>query len=232
MRRLLPEPAAGIDPYEAYGDQPGRWLRAGMVMSADGSVTDEEGWSDGLGGAADFRVFLTLRALADAILVGAATVRTGRMGPARLRAELRERRGRPSAPIVVVSNSLALDWSLPLFTAAETQTIVVTSHAAAKAVPDSVLLVAAGEQSVDLASAVRDLREELGLEHLLCEGGPALLSSLLRAGLVDELCLSIAPALIGGARHTRMLGELGGRAELRMSAVYAEDDVLFLRYFM
>ncbi|TDD74504.1 deaminase, partial [Actinomadura darangshiensis] len=93
MRRLLPEPAAaGVDPYDAYGNPPG--LRLGMVMSVDGSVTDAEGWTDGLGGAADFRVFRTLRALADAILVGAGTVRTGRLGPARLRRDLRARRGR------------------------------------------------------------------------------------------------------------------------------------------
>lgn len=231
MRRLLPEPAIDLDPYEAYGEVVGPWLRVGMVMSADGSVTDERGWSDLLGGDADFRVFLTLRALADAILVGAGTVRTGRMGPARLRPELRERRGRPPAPIVVVSNSLKLDWALPLFTKAETPPIVVTTRsAAAQAVPDSVRVVAVGEETVDLAAAVRELREGFGLRHLLCEGGPSLTSSLLRAGLVDELCLNIAPTLIGGARHTRLVGEIGDRAELELTAVYAEDDVLFLRY--
>ncbi|MGH3387462.1 MAG: dihydrofolate reductase family protein, partial [Actinomadura sp.] len=156
MRRLLPEPAADVDPYEAYGDVTRPWLRIGMVMSADGSVTDEEGWTDGLGGAADFRVFRTLRALADAILVGAGTVRTGRLGPARLRPDLRERRGRPPAPIVVISRSPALDWSLPLFTSAETPTLVVTSAAgrAAGRVPDSVPVLIAGDEDVDLALAV------------------------------------------------------------------------------
>ncbi|MQY07928.1 dihydrofolate reductase family protein [Actinomadura macrotermitis] len=228
MRRLLPEPAADVDPYEAYADAPA--LRIGMVMSVDGTVTDAEGWTDGLGGDADFRVFRTLRALADAILVGAATVRTGRLGPARLRPDLRARRGGPPAPIVVVSRSLELDWTLPLFTAAETPTIVVTSRAAAAARDVPVQVVAAGEHDVDLAEAVRALREDLGHERLLCEGGPALATALIGAGLADELCLNIAPALLGGARHTRLLNGLPGEVALDPAALYLDEGVLFVRY--
>ncbi|MFC4051922.1 dihydrofolate reductase family protein [Actinomadura syzygii] len=229
MRRLLPEPAAGgVDPYVAYGDAPG--LRLGMVMSADGSATDADGWTDGLGGAADFRVFRTLRALADAILVGAGTVRTGRLGPARLRPDLRARRGGPPAPIAVVSRAPDFDWTLPLFTEAETPTIVVTSRAARRKVPGGVRVVVAGEDDVDLPAAVRTLREDLGLERLLCEGGPALASALIRASLVDELCLNIAPTLLGTARHTRLLDGLDAEVPLDPAALYLDEGVLFLRY--
>ncbi|GAA2587347.1 dihydrofolate reductase family protein [Actinomadura fulvescens] len=229
MRRLLPEPATGVDPYEAYADAPG--LRIGMVMSADGSVTDAEGWTDGLGGDADFRVFRTLRALADAILVGAATVRTGRLGPARLRSDLRERRGGPPAPIVVVSRGLDLDWTLPIFTEAESPTIVVTTEAAAPAVPSGIRTVAAGHDELDLSAAVRELRETLGFERLLCEGGPALATSLIRAGLVDELCLNMAPALLGTTLGgTRLLGGLPVPVDLGLTALYEDEGVLFLRY--
>ncbi|RAY11669.1 deaminase [Actinomadura craniellae] len=228
MRRLLPEPAADIDPYAAYGDVTGPWLRVGMVMSADGSATDAEGWTDGLGGAADFRVFRTLRALADAILVGAETVRTGRLGPARLRPDLRVRRGRPPAPIVVVSRSLDLDWSLPLFTAAETPTLVVTSAAGAARAPAGIPLVVAGEDAIDFGAAVRALRDR-GLAHLLCEGGPALTASLLAAGLVDELCLNLAPTLVGDPGGPRLLGA-ASPAELELTALYTDEQVLFLRY--
>lgn len=236
MRRLFPEPADEVDPLETYGDVAGPWLRVGMVLSADGSVTDEEGWSDGLGGEADMRVFRTLRALADAILVGAATVRTGRLGPARLRPALRrhrEARGRRGpAPIVVVTRTAALDWSLPLFTEAETPTIVVTSRAAAASAPDPVRVVAVRENAdgLDLAEAVARLRDEHGLPHLLCEGGPALTTSLLRAGLVDELCLNVAPTLIGGPCHTRLLNDLTGRVDLTLREVCTDEGVLFLRY--
>jgi riboflavin biosynthesis pyrimidine reductase len=224
MRRLMPEPGAEIDPYEEYGIE-GPWLRIGMVMSADGSATDEEGWTNGLGGDADFRVFRILRALADGIMIGAATVRTGLIGPARLSAELRRRRGRPPAPIIVVSRSLDLDWSAPLFQSGDP--IVVTSDHAK--VPSGIRLVSAGDGDVDLPKAVRILREEHGIQHLLCEGGPALTTSILREGLADELCLNVAPTLIGSRDHTRLLGDTG-RQNLKLDAVYAEDQVLFLRY--
>ncbi|MEU8310694.1 dihydrofolate reductase family protein [Actinomadura sp. NPDC048955] len=229
MRRLLPEPSAGgVDPYDAYGDLPR--LRLGMVMSADGSVTDAEGWTDGLGGAADFRVFRSLRALAGAILVGAGTVRTGRLGPARLSGDLRARRGGPPAPIVVVSRSLDLDWTLPLFTEAETPTVVVTTRDARAKVPGHLQVVAEGEDDVDLPVAVRVLREDLGYGHLLCEGGPSLATALIKASLVDELCLNIAPALLGSARHTRLLEGLDAEVPLDPAALYLDEGVLFVRY--
>ena len=228
MRRLLPEPAAGVDPYESYGDLPG--LRRGMVVSGDGAATDAEGGTDGRGGDADFRVLRSLRALADAILVGAGTVRTGRLGPARLRHDLRARRGRPPAPIVVVSRSADLDWTLPLFTNAETPTIVVTSQSGRKNVPSGIQVVVEGEDNVDLPAAIRSLREDLGYEHLLCEGGPALATALFRASLVDELCLSIAPTLLGSPRHTRLLDGLETEVPLDPTALYIDEGVLFVRY--
>jgi riboflavin biosynthesis pyrimidine reductase len=238
MRRLLPEPPAEVDAFDAYGDVPGPWLRVGMVASADGSVTDEESWTLRLGGVADFRVFRALRALSDAILVGAGTIRTGRVGPHRMKSDLRARRavsGKPApAPIVVFSRSLDLDWGLQLFSDAESPTLVVTSAAALRGaeVPDEVRphVLVAGDVDVNLAGALRQLRTRFGLEHLLCEGGPALTTALIGAGLVDELCLNIAPTLIGNRHHTRMVEALAERAEMALTDVYHDDGVLFLRY--
>ncbi|MGB7818045.1 MAG: dihydrofolate reductase family protein, partial [Ornithinibacter sp.] len=59
------------------------------------------------------------------------------------------------------------------------------------------VLVAGGEH-VDLAGAVRTLAGR-GLRHLLCEGGPTLLTAALAAGIVDEMALSSAPVVVGGA---------------------------------
>jgi riboflavin biosynthesis pyrimidine reductase len=236
VRRLLPPPAGEIDPFDAYGDRSGELVRIGMVMSADGSATDERRWTDGLGGAADLRVFRALRALADGILVGGNTVRTGLMGPHRLAAELRERRtaaGRPApAPVVVVSRSLRLDWSHRLFTEADpaSPTIVVTTEEAASAVPTGVPVLAAGTGEVDLAVAVRRLRDEYGMAQLLCEGGPRLAAQLVDRRIADELCLTLAPSLVGGRHHTPLLDHLDKRADLALYALYEEDGVLFLRY--
>jgi riboflavin biosynthesis pyrimidine reductase len=236
VRRLLPQPTGEIDPFTAYSDDRRDLVRIGMVMSIDGSATDDQGWTDGLGGAPDLRAFRALRALADGILVGASTVRTGRVGPHRLAPDLRERRaaiGKPApAPIIVPSRTLDLDWTHRLFTGAHpaSPTIVVTSEAAAPAAPPGVTVLTAGATEVDLGTAVRRLRDEYGIRHLLCEGGPQLATQLVDRGIADELCLTLAPTLVGGRHHLRLLGDLDKRVEPSLSGLYEEDGVLFLRY--
>jgi len=199
----------------------------------DGSATDEDGWTDGLGGDADFRVFRVLRAHADGIMMGAATVRTGRIRAHRMRPELRERRaaaGRPEpAPIIVVSRSLELDFGAPPFTDAVTPTILVTCGDARVPAPYRDRTVVAGGSRVDLPAAVAELRDRFGVRHLLCEGGPSLAGALIAAGLADELCLSVAPALIGDAHRTPLVS-LAGRAAATLTGVAEDDGVLFLRY--
>lgn len=236
VRRLIPEPSTPIDPWQAYDDQAADWLRLGMVTSLDGSATDEHGRSGGLGGEPDHRIFHTLRGLCDAILVGAGTIRTEGYGPHRPSGDLRERRiasGRtPAAPIVVVTRSLRLDWSSPLFTQAAAPTVVVTCAAATtrRSPPASVPLVVAGDTSVDLDDALRQLRAAHGLRQLLCEGGPRLAAGLLAAGLVDEMCLTLAPSLVGAGHRAPLLRHLAHRVDLTLTALHEDDGVLLARY--
>lgn len=231
MRRLLPEPAAEVDPFDLYADAPP--VRVGMVASLDGSATDEDGWTGGLGGAADLRVLKVLRAHADGIMMGAATVRTGRIRAHRMSPELRERRaaaGRPEpAPMIVVSRSLDLDFDGPPFTDAATPTVLVTCGDAKTPVPYRDRTVVAGDDAVDLPAAVAELRARFGVRHLLCEGGPALAGALIGAGLADELCLSVAPTLIGDAHRTPLVS-LSERIGATLTGVATDDGVLFLRY--
>ncbi|MEU4528412.1 dihydrofolate reductase family protein [Micromonospora ureilytica] len=236
VRQLLPSPHGEVDPYHAYDDLPPSAVRLNLVMTVDGSVGDHEQWTDSLGGAADFHVFRSLRALADGIMVGASTVRTGRVGPHRptkILAARRVERGLPAtAPIIVVSQSLQLDWSHRLFTEAVVPTVVVTSAAARRSVQtsDSVRIVTAGEDTIDLRSAVRHLQDDLGLRHLLCEGGPTLATAMLEEQLIDEFCLSLAPSLIGGQHHLQLLGNLRKRIDLQLAALYEADNTIFARY--
>ena len=240
MRRLHPDPAADVDPYEEYavGDVAAH-LRVNMVLSADGRATDREGRSGGLGGEGDKEVFRALRAQADAILVGAGTVRTEGYGPHRMRADLRERRildGRPlPAPIVVVSRSLDLPFDGPLFTEAETPTIVLSCQAAPaegrQAAARAGILLIAGEDDIDLALGVSTLGERFGLCHLLCEGGPTLNGPLFAAGLVDELCLTLSPLLVGDAGPS-LVGDLPEGRALTLRHVLEHDGELYLRYGM
>ncbi|MFH8337705.1 pyrimidine reductase family protein [Streptomyces sp. AM6-12] len=182
------------------------WLRANMVSSLDGAA-QHDGHSQPISSATDMRVFGTLRALADVVVVGAETVRQEGYRPARARAEFaaaREAAGQGPAPaIAVVTASLELDFSLPLFTSPVVPTLVLTGAAAA---PERVAaaekagarVVVAGEgMGVDPERAVRALAG-LGHHRLLTEGGPRLLGQLIAAEVLDELCLTLSPTLTAG----------------------------------
>jgi riboflavin-specific deaminase-like protein len=220
----------------------GHWLRANMVASVDGAVVGPDHRAGTLGTPADRRVFGLLRALSDAVVVGAGTVRVEGYGPARVRpalAALRAERGqRPVPAIVVVSRSLDLDLTSPLFTAAAERTVVVTGEASDPERRSDVGRVAhvvvAGETDVDLTAAVAALVER-GLCRLLCEGGPTLLEQVVAAGLLDELCLTLAPLIVGGAAgrilHGPGPGPLGGGlVPLQLAQVLEEDGTLLTRW--
>lgn len=239
MRRLLPTPAAEIDAYDLYrpADPLAPVLRLDMVAAADGAATDADDRTAGLGGPGDLEVFRSLRALADVILVGAGTVRAEGYGPHRLSQAMAARRaadGRSGpAPLAVVTRAVDLDFAAPLFTETAVPTIVVTCAAAPRDRRDAAAkagrLIVAGDTHVDLGMALRVLRDDFGLPHVLCEGGPTLNATLLTAGLVDELCLSLAPRLIGG-RPRRIVAEAGPGADLRLVALAESDGELYLRY--
>jgi riboflavin-specific deaminase-like protein len=238
VRRLLPD-AADLDDaglVEAYRLPPGRSLRVNFVVSLDGAVT-VEGRSEALGSAGDQRIFTLLRALADGVLVGHGTAAAEGYGPVtadspvgRLRVSL----GRPAtAPVVVVSRRASLDPDSRLVTAAVSPTVLVTcatsdaDRRAALAAAGVTVLVC-GEDDVDLPLALDRLADQ-GIEQVLCEGGPHLFRAALTAGVVDELDLTVAPALVGG--ETRLLDAgLPGVRRLQTLQVLEEDGVLFTRF--
>ena len=235
LRPLLPADApAGRSLEDWYDAPPAPLLRAGFVLSTDGGIA-ADGSSLPLSGPADKAVFQALRATSDAVVVGAGTVRREDYGPVRLRESGRawrashDREGLP--PLVVVSRSLDLDPAARCF-GGDVRTVVLTCAAAPARARDRLAEVAdvlvAGDEAVDLPAGLGALRER-GLVRLLCEGGPALLTDLLRAGLVDELCLTSTPVLLGNA--PRLTGELPAHVPLRLLHLLdAGDGVLFARY--
>ena len=241
MRMIFPSP--GDDDLDlpalaaAYAYPRERWLRANFVSSADGAA-HLDGLSGGLSSAADKRVFGILRVLTDVVLVGAGTARDEGYKPARRRDSLASlRAGRPAAPpIALVSRSLGLDLTAPLFTeaAADARTIVITcaaSDAGLRAEAAKVAdVIVAGDESVDLAAAVTELAGR-GLSRVLCEGGPHLLGDLKAAGLVDELCLSLSPVLAGPGASRIVAGQHSPARPLALKQVIADDGFLFCRYF-
>ena len=224
----------------AYPDQVnhGRpWLRANMVTGLDGGAR-LEGLSEGLSGDADKRIFGVLRALSDVVLVGAQTVRAEGYRPARARAEFaaaRQAAGQAPAPVIaIVSRSLELDLTAPLFTQPLVRTVVITTEdapaGARAAVAEVADVILAGEGSVDLAAAVAALAGR-GWTRLLSEGGPHLLGQLAAGGLLDELCLSLAPLITGGDAPRIVQGaQMPDVQRMRLVSLIEQKGFLFARY--
>lgn len=213
-----------------------------MVTSVDGA-TAVDGASGALGGEGDKLVFRAARSVADTIVVGAGTAIAESYGPPVLPEELIAARvadGQDALPrIVVVSNSLGSitrnpeSLAIPLFSTEGFRPTVVT---AASTPQDRVSMlqevadvVVVGESEVDLPAMFARLRSE-GTNHALLEGGPTLNGHMIAAGLVDEVLLTFAPALVAGPSNRFAHGPGGQAHSLRLERVLEGDSHLFLRY--
>lgn len=200
---------------------PVRGVRAMMVQTLDGAAHGADGRSGSINDAADRRVFEVVRAAADAVLVGAGTVRREGYRALRTAAPLvpaRTARGQAAHPVLVV---VTRRGDLPVeVLEAEPRPYVATvddapflGHLRAH-LPPGRLLVHPDEVDV---RRVLDTLAGAGLASVLLEGGPALLGRVLTAGLVDELCLTRTPLVVGGDAGRVVAGPWldGGRADLR-----------------
>jgi riboflavin biosynthesis pyrimidine reductase len=244
VRRLFPDPGepadAGLDGAAALagasGVPAGRHLRVNFVAALDGAIS-VEGRSGGLGSPGDRRVFRVLRALADAVLVGAGTAAAEGYRPMTADSPvglIRGQLGRPAvAPVVIVSRRASLAPTDQLVTGAVTPTHLVTCAAAdpdrrAALTAAGVRVHVCGDDDVDLLTALDALAHH-GLEQVLCEGGPALFRAALAAGVVDELDLTTAPLLVGGGPGL-LPSALPTPARAQLTQLLTEDDVLFARW--
>jgi riboflavin biosynthesis pyrimidine reductase len=238
MRQLIPEVRAlrGREDIEAvYGLAPGRHLRVNFAASLDG-VVELDGRSASLAGPADLDAFMAMRAVADAILVGAGTVRAERYGPVKLDEGARRRRlgrGQAELPRLAVVTGTGDLGPKSAALAEASRPLLVTSAAAARAHPEIHLVgevVVCGESSVDPARALHELTS-MGLGRVLCEGGPTLLGALLQAGVVDELCVTISP-LLAGEGHRRLTSgtRLPEPVRFRILGLLEADGMLIASY--
>jgi riboflavin biosynthesis pyrimidine reductase len=207
-----------------------------MVTSLDGA-TALAGVSGGLGGDGDRAVFAVIRAVPDVIVVAAGTARAENYGSPTLdEAHRARRRARGQAPVpelAVVTRSLDLDPDSRLFAEGHRPLVLTVDDAPPdrRAALDPVAeLVEVGHGDVDLPAAMAVLADR-GHDVALLEGGPALNGQFVAAELVDELCLSIAPVLVGGASKRLAVGPEHSSPEgMALAHVLTHDDALFVRY--
>ena len=219
LRRLLPEPGEVMAEEACAGmrlgdlappDRP--YLVLNMVSTLDGRITID-GRSGAIGDEADRELFFGLRTQADAVMVGAGTIRAERYGRLVRKPERRARRVaeglEPDPLAIVVSARLRLPEDVPLLQDEHSTVAVLTASGEELGDTRAKLHYLRGPPGIDLElrPLLQRLRTEFGVRSILCEGGPTLNESLIREGLVDELFLSLAPKLAGGPPLTILSGE-------------------------
>ena len=215
MRRLFEHPTDQVTVREAYevhrprpADRP--WLGVCMVASIDGSTVIDSN-SRALSSKTDQEVLLTLRDLADVILVGAATVRIEGYGPPR----------KAGQRVGVVSRTGNVDVTSTLFTSGAGFLIIPED-----APPTSVDAVRAGVGEVDFAGALG----QLSADFVQAEGGAQLNGALSTADVIDEINLTISPQLAGGDGPRVTSGSVQMSRRMRLAHVLEDDGFLFTRY--
>lgn len=197
-------------------------LRVNLVATLDGGTADAAGTTSGLTTGADRAVLGAIRSVSDTVLIGAATLRaegslvprtthltvlttTGDFTGARVRDDIEPGR------VLVVGPAGVEDRARRTFQA-----------------PFDFFAVD-GERAVPLSEMLGALRDR-GLGRVVCEGGPRLAGQLLAAGLVDELCLTTVPRLIG-TPAVLFRGAVPGPRELDLLHLLADDTgALYARW--
>jgi len=183
------------------------FILVNMAMTADGKIATANRAVTSFGSARDREHLLELRATADAVMAGARTVDSAAInlgpGPAKFRRSRLKNGLMENNLRVIVSGNGSLNPAAEIFQHRFSPILVLTTGRASKArlrqlraLADKVKVC--GRQEINFREAFCWLRGKWGVKRLLCEGGGGLNDALFRAGLVDELHLTICPKIFGG----------------------------------
>lgn len=233
-----PSGAAALAERLGLWDDPGRGERprvvAAMIGSADGRAT-VDGRAGGLGSPADRSVLRELRTAADALLVGSTTLIAENyatvLDPPQQ--DARAARGLPRTP-VMATVSRGMDprlFEIPLLSEEGQRVLICTeSPADPPSLRAAVQVARMAPGTLTAGACLRRLRED-GVRVVVSEGGPTLLRELLAGGLVDDLVLTIAPALVAGSGRSVVHGPVfDPPLGLELREVLRGEDHLFLHY--
>ena len=186
---------------------------ATFAITVDGKVTTKNFGPVDFTSREDKLHLFRQRALADAVLIGHTSLERDnvRLGlPADLQ-ELRSKRGQSRSPIrVIISNKGRIDERLKIFQSDISPIIVFSTKRMPqknqKALQTKATLHLTDAKHVDLAVMLKTLRNQYKIGTLACEGGPTLFRALLEEDLIDQLNLTIAPHMFGGATAPTLTG--------------------------
>lgn len=211
-----------VDLMSAYAwPAQGLWLRAMMVMSLDGVIAGPDDKSGSISCKTDRDIMNVVRDGAQAVLIGASTMRAERYGPMRR-----------DAVLVLVSLSLDLPWDAPVFRESTHTPLVLTGT---NADPDALRIAQSHAQvlqrpnlQTDASQIVAALHGE-GLQRIVCEGGAQLLGSLVAAQAVDEFDVAVSPILMF-AGQPLLEAKLPSPVPLELVHAIADEGFLFTKY--
>jgi riboflavin-specific deaminase-like protein len=206
------------------------------VSSVDGR-TAVGGKAAAIGSVTDRQTMRTLRSKADAVMIGAGTLRAERLTLGLDETGVPQ----PLAIIVTATGDVPLEEHLIVEDGQEV--LILLSDEAPERVVERLLTLAPvmrvpadSTGAVDLENALLALEAERGVESLVVEGGPGLNHALISLNLVDELFLTVAPGLLGGSADQTLTLLRGptlparDRPTLDLVSIHLSGDELFLRY--
>src|SRR5437773_3031574 len=190
------------------------FVSATFAMTVDGKITTKEFSPVDFTSREDKLHLFRQRALADAVLIGHSTLKRDNVRLGVPQADLREARielGQAPYPVrVIVSDKGKIDNRLNIFQSDISPIIIFSTRRMPwkyqEALEKKATLHLSNAEHVDLAAALHTLRDKYKIRTVACEGGPTLFRSLLERGLVDQLNLTIAPYMFGGAKAPTLTG--------------------------
>ena len=187
---------------------------ATFAMTVDGKITTRNFSPVDFTSREDKLHLFRQRSLADAVLIGHTTLERDNVRLGLPQTELREariKRGQSPYPLrVIISNEGKIDSRLKIFQSDISPIIIFSTTRMPRnyrcALMERATLHLSNSRHVDLVEMLHRLRTEYKVRMIACEGGATLFRSLLEQGLVDQLNLTIAPYLFGGAAAPTLTG--------------------------
>jgi riboflavin-specific deaminase-like protein len=224
--------------------RPGPFVFSNFAITADGKIAFADHQFTPFTSKRDLEHMMELRATADAVLSGARTVdlTTATLGPGgakyrrlRLKRGLREYNLR-----IIVSGKCSVNPNAEIFKHTFSPLIILTTKRAPatarrRLAEQGAEVKICGDREINFRTALRWLKEKWGVNRLLCEGGGEIHGALIRAGLVDEIHLTINPKIFGGRTAPTLadgvgFANLAHAAQFQIKSIRRVGDEIFSIY--
>ncbi len=221
--------------------RPRPFVVATFAMTVDGKVTTKHLSPVDFTSREDKLHLFRQRASADAVIIGHTSLKRDnvRLGlPVKMQ-ETRMKRGQTRGPLrVIVSNEGKIDHRLKIFQSDISPIVIFSTKRMPRkyqhALEKKATLHLSDAGHIDLVVMLQTLRSKYRVRTLECEGGPTLFRALLEHGLVDQLNLTIAPHMFGGAKAPTLTGVskkfLPASVHCLLSDMRIVGDECFLTY--